>query len=83
MARSKERANGDGDVWPRRNKEGKITSYRGAYFGPDVKRRYVSGSTKEEARTKKRQAMADADRGLVFDADNLKVGGVSGPLAIG
>jgi integrase len=74
MARHKERANGDGDVWPRKNKEGKITSYRGAYFGPDGKRRYVSGKTKEEARARKRQAQADADRGLVFDAENLKVG---------
>jgi integrase len=74
MGRTKSRANGDGDVWPRRNKEGKITSYRGAYIGPDGKRRYVSGRTKEEARANKRQAMADADQGLVFDAENLKVG---------
>ena len=74
MGRTKSRANGDGDVWPRKNKEGKITSYRGAYVGPDGKRRYVSGKTKEEARRKKREAEADADRGLVFDAANLKVG---------
>jgi integrase len=74
MPRKKERGNGDGDVWPRRNKQGKITSYRGAYVGPDGKRRYVSGKTKEDARNKKRQAQADADRGLVFDAENLKVG---------
>ncbi len=71
MARKKERGNGDGDVWPRKNKEGKIIGYRGAYFGPDGKRRYVSGKTKEDARNKKRQAMADADRGLVFDAGTL------------
>ena len=45
MARVKSRANGDGDVYPRKNKEGKITSYRGPYFGPDGKRRYVSGRT--------------------------------------
>jgi hypothetical protein len=38
MARKKERGNGDGDVWPRKNKEGKIIGYRGAYFGPDGKR---------------------------------------------
>jgi integrase len=74
MGRTKSRANGDGDVWPRKNKEGKITSYRGAYVGPDGKRRYVSGKTKEEARRKKREAEADADRGFVFDAANLKVG---------
>ena len=50
------RANGDGDIWPRRNKAGQITSYRGAYFGPDGKRRYVSGKTKEETRAKLRKA---------------------------
>jgi integrase len=31
MGKTKSRANGDGDVWPRKNKAGKITSYRGAY----------------------------------------------------
>ncbi|MBA3475007.1 MAG: hypothetical protein H0T57_17595 [Rubrobacter sp.] len=46
MAKAKSRANGDGDVFPRKNKAGQITSYRGAYFGPDGKRRYVSGKTK-------------------------------------
>ena len=35
MGRTKSRANGDGDVWPRKNKQGKITSYRGSYIGPD------------------------------------------------
>ena len=47
MAKKQQRANGDGDVWPRRNKEGQVTGYRGSYFGPDGKRRYVSGKTKE------------------------------------
>ncbi len=83
MARKKERGNGDGDVWPRKNKEGKIIGYRGAYFGPDGKRRYVSGKTKEDARKKKRQAMADADRGLVLDAGTLTVGEYLVPLQTG
>jgi integrase len=74
MARKRERGNGDGDVWPRKNKEGKITSYRGAYFGPDGKRRYVSGKNKEETRRKLREARAGVDRGLVFDAANLTLG---------
>ena len=39
MARTKSRANGDGDVFPRKNKDGKIVGYRGAYVGPDGKRR--------------------------------------------
>jgi integrase len=74
MGKTKSRANGDGDVFPRKNKAGKITSYRGAYVGPDGKRRYVSGKTKEEARRNLRKARGDTERGLVFDADNLKLG---------
>ncbi len=71
MGKHKARANGDGDVFPRRNKEGKITSYRGAYVGPDGKRRYVSGRTKEEARKTLREARAGADSGLVFDGGTV------------
>ncbi len=73
LARKKSRGNGDGDVWPRKNKEGKVIGYRGTYFAPDGKRRYVSGKTKEETRAKKRQALADADRGLVFEAETVIV----------
>ena len=73
MGKTKNRANGDGDVFPRKNKEGKITSYRGAYFGPDGKRRYVSGKTKEEARRALRKARSCADQGFVFDAGRLTV----------
>ena len=50
MGKAKSRANGDGDVFPRKNKEGRITSYRGAYVGPDGRRRYVSGRTHEDRR---------------------------------
>jgi integrase len=74
MGKTKSRANGDGDVFPRKNKAGKITSYRGAYVGPDGKRRYVSGKNKEEARRALREARANSDQGLVFDAESLKVG---------
>jgi integrase len=74
MGKTKSRANGDGDVFPRKNKAGKITSYRGTYVGPDGKRRYVSGKNKEEARKALREARANADQGLVFDAESLKVG---------
>lgn len=73
MGKTRNRANGDGDVFPRKNKEGKITSYRGAYFGPDGKRRYVSGKTKEEARRALREARSCADQGFVFDAGRLTV----------
>jgi integrase len=74
VGKTKQSGNGTGTVYPRRNKEGKITGYRGSYFTADGRRRYVSGKTKTEAQRALRQAMADADRGLIFDADSLKVG---------
>jgi integrase len=73
MGKSKSRANGDGDVFPRKNKAGKITSYRGAYVGPDGKRRYVSGKTKTDAREALAAARADAASGVVLDAGKLTV----------
>jgi len=36
--RMKSSANGDGDVFPRKNRKGRIISYRGAYVSPDEKR---------------------------------------------
>ena len=52
MARKRERGNGDGDVWPRKNKQGKIIGYRASYWvdtpsGP--KRPYVSGKNKAKS----------------------------------
>jgi integrase len=74
MAKKKERGNGTGTVYPRRNKQGKIIGYLGAYHGPDGKRRYVSAKKKGACDRKLREAMTDADRGLVFDAGTLTVG---------
>lgn len=74
MAKKKQQGNGSGTVYARKNKDGKITGYLGSYFGPDGKRRYVSGKTKTEARDKLRAAMGDADKGLVYDAGTLTVG---------
>ena len=73
MGKTKSRANGDGDVFPRKNKEGRITSYRGAYVGPDGKRRYVSGKTKTEAREALATARAEAAGGVALDAGKLTV----------
>jgi integrase len=73
MAKTKSRANGDGDVFPRKNKAGKITSYRGAYVSPHGKRRYVSGKNKTEAREALAAARADAAGGVVLDAGKLTV----------
>ncbi len=75
MARKKERGNGSGTVYPRKNREGKVTGYRGSYFAPDGKRRYVSAKKKGDAERALRQAMTDADRGLVFEAGILTVEG--------
>ncbi len=74
MGKTKSRANGDGDVFPRKNKAGKITSYRGAYVGPDGKRRYVSGKNKTGAREALAAARADAASGVVLDVGKLTVG---------
>src|SRR5215217_1874317 len=74
MGKKKQRGNGTGTVYPRRNKAGKVIGYRGSYFTPDGTRRYVSARRKSEAEKVLRQAMADADRGLVFDAGTLTLG---------
>lgn len=73
MAKKKQQGNGSGTVYPRKNKDGKITSYLGAYYGPDGKRRTVSAKTKTECREKLRAAMSDADKGLVYDAGTVTV----------
>jgi integrase len=74
VARTKSRANGDGDVWARKNREGRIYGYRGSHVGPDGRRRYVSSENKEDARRKLRAARADSDRGLLFDTADLRLG---------
>ena len=73
MARKKQRGNGTGTVYPRKDKAGKVRGYRGSYFAPDGKRRYVSAKTKSAAQRSLREAMTDADRGLVFDASKIRV----------
>ena len=74
MPRKKAKGNGQGSVYPRKNKDGKITGYLGAYYGPDGKRRYVSAKSKSECERELRAAMVDADKGLVFDAGKITVG---------
>src|SRR4028118_981897 len=73
MAKKKQRGNGTGTVYPRKNKDGKITSYRGSYF-VDGKRHQVSAKTRTVTEQKLRQAMTDADRGLNFNAGSLTLG---------
>lgn len=73
MTKKKQRGNGAGTVYARKNKDGKVTGYRGSYFTPDGKRRYVSGRRKSDAERSLREAMTDADRGLIFDASKQTV----------
>src|SRR5215212_11563702 len=70
MAKKKQRGNGTGTVYPRKNKDGKVIGYRGSYI-VNGKRYYVSAKTKTETEQKLRQSMTDADRGLVFEAGAL------------
>ena len=74
MAKKRQRGNGQGTVAPRRNKQGKIIGYRGAFFGPDGKRRWVSAQTKTECWRVLRQALSDTDRGVLPGPTNLTVG---------
>lgn len=72
--RERQRANGEGDVYARRNAKGGIIGYRGSYWvqtseGP--KRHYVSGKNKGETRKALAKARGNRDAGLFFDAGNL------------
>jgi integrase len=71
MAKKKGKGNGSGTVYPRKNKQGKVIGYRGSYFAPDGRRRYVSAKRKGDAERALRQAMTNADRGFMFEAGTL------------
>jgi hypothetical protein len=74
LGKKKASGNGTGTVYQRKNGDGRVTGYRGAYHGPDGRRRYVSARNKGECERKLREAMTDADRGLIFDSPNLRLG---------
>lgn len=70
----RKRANGEGTVYPRKNKHGKIISYRASYWAQTASgpiRRYVSGKTKTEAQVALRKATAERDSGLFFEVENI------------
>ena len=75
MVRKKQNGNGQGTVYPRKNKQGKVIGYRGSYFAPDGKRRYVFAKKRSDAERALRQAMTDAERGLVFEPGTVTVEG--------
>src|SRR4051812_20929632 len=70
------KGNGEGSIYEHK-RNGKKVGYRGAYWvytadGP--KRRYVQGKTRAEVNNKLTKALADRNRGVVFDARSLTVG---------
>src|SRR5918995_1395491 len=72
---AKKNGNGEGSIYPHK-KNGKKVGYRGAYWvqtaeGP--KRRYVSGKDRDQVRRKLTEAMANRDKGIIYDDDNLTV----------
>jgi len=75
MAKRKQRGNGEGSIYEHK-RGGKKVGYRGAYTvhtasGP--KRRYVSGKDRDEVRRKLTEAMANRDKGLIFNDEKLIV----------
>jgi hypothetical protein len=63
---SKRRAKGEGSVY-----QGKDGRCIGEYLDALGKKRYISGKTKADVRSKLRQAIADKDTGIVYDSENL------------
>ncbi len=71
------RGNGEGSIYPVRDKDGKIKGYRAAYVvytAEGMKRRYLSGKRREDVRDKLAKALSDRVDGLVFDAGAITVG---------
>ncbi len=66
---TKKRANGEGSVY--RRKDGRVVA---EWVDANGKRRYASCKTKTEARRRLRELLADRDRGIAYDAENLTVG---------
>lgn len=71
------RGNGEGSIYPVRDKDGKVKGYRAAYVvytAAGMKRRYLSGKRREDVRDKLAKALSDRVDGLVFDAGAMTVG---------
>jgi integrase len=70
------RGNGEGSIYPIRDKNGRIIGYRASYWvhtanGP--KRRYLSGKKREDVADKLIEALGNRAQGLIFDAGTLTV----------
>jgi integrase len=69
---AKKRGNGEGSIT--RRKDGLYMARYTVQTATGTKRKSLYGKTRNEVSEKLTKAMADRDDGLVFDADNLKVG---------
>jgi len=65
---TKRRGRGEGSVY--RRSDGRIV---GEYEDANGKRRYISGKSKAEVRTKLRKLLAERDEGIAYDSENLTV----------
>jgi integrase len=65
---TKRRVKGEGSVY--RRKDGRCM---GEYVDANGKKRYVSGKTKAEVRTKLRKLLEDRDAGIAYDSEGLTV----------
>jgi integrase len=71
------RGNGEGSIYPYKNKAGKVIGYRGSYWihtAESPKRRYISGKKRENVRDKLAKALSQRADGLVFDAGTMTIG---------
>ncbi|MDP8951369.1 MAG: site-specific integrase, partial [Actinomycetota bacterium] len=69
---TEKRANGEGSIYQR--KDGRWVGQYTVHTANGPKRRAVYGKDREEAARKLAGAIADRDRGLIFDAGNMTVG---------
>ena len=69
---ARKRGNGEGSIT--RRKDGLYMARYTVQTATGTKRKTLYGKTRNEVSEKLTKAMADRDDGLVFDADNLKVG---------
>ncbi len=66
---TKRRGNGEGSVY--RRGDGRVV---GEYEDANGKRRYISGKTKTAVQRRLRELLADRDKGIAYDSENLTVG---------
>ena len=66
---TKRRGNGEGSVY--RRGDGRVV---GEWVDANGKRRYISGKTKTAVQRRLRELLADRDKGIAYDSENLTVG---------